>query len=146
MRPEVMIGDMRRRVRAWLPGKETGAGTDGDNTLEALESDLTALEDRLQESFPGPETIGRMPDPVQEQAVLRTVPESMAEGVIVADMQGHMLVFNAAAREMPGRGPADTEFRGLECRVRTVPNGRQHPLPRGGAAPHPLIRERKRGR
>ncbi len=107
MKPEAMIGDMRRRIRAWLPAEETGTGTDGDTTLEALESDLAALEDRLQALLPEHETSGGIPDPVREQAVLRTVLESMAEGVVVSDMDGRMLVFNAAARAMLGRGPAD---------------------------------------
>lgn len=109
MKPETMIGDMRRRIRAWVPGDASDAGTDGDATLEALESDLTALEARLQRLLPDSRaTTDGVPGSVQEQAVLRTVLESMAEGVIVADMEGHMFVFNAAARALLGRGPADT--------------------------------------
>ncbi len=52
MKPETMIGDMRRRIRAWVPGDGPDESTEADATLEALESDLTALEARLQALLP----------------------------------------------------------------------------------------------
>ncbi|QTF93740.1 ATP-binding protein [Halomonas sp. BM-2019] len=106
MTPDARIVDLRRRIQRWLHEAplEEGAAT---GTLAGLQDDIVMLEAELRTLF---QRDGSTPDSfeaLREQAVLRTVLESMVEGVIVADMTGRFLIFNTAARNLLGQGPVD---------------------------------------
>ncbi|MBB3190614.1 ATP-binding protein [Halomonas cerina] len=101
------IARLRQQVQRWLQVTPAGDDVAGAGTLEGLDADLAAFEGELRTLF---SSEGVSPTPfeaLREQAVLRTVLESMVEGVIVADMEGHLLIFNASARELLGQGPLD---------------------------------------
>jgi signal transduction histidine kinase/ActR/RegA family two-component response regulator/HPt (histidine-containing phosphotransfer) domain-containing protein len=106
MTPDARIVDLRRRIQRWLheTPPEGGAGT---GTIEGLQADIVMLEAELRTLF---QRDGSTPDSfeaLREQVVLRTVLESMVEGVVVADMAGRFLIFNTAARSLLGQGPVD---------------------------------------
>ncbi len=105
MNSEQKIANLQDRVRRWLDATESTGRT---GTLDDLDADIHALERELKSLFPAGQ-IGEDPlESLREQAMLRTVLESMIEGVIVSDMRGRFLVFNAAARDLLGQGQTDT--------------------------------------
>jgi len=106
MSSEQKIADMQERIRRWVDVSEA-KGRFG--TLEGLETDIEALEEELQALFPARQAGEDPMESLREQAMFRTVLESMIEGVVVSDMQGHLLVFNAAARELLGQDRAEAE-------------------------------------
>ena len=108
MEPDARIAGMRRRIQRWLSEDSRAGRTGDDGTLEGLDADIAALEEQLETLFPNTDSASEPLGDPSRQAVLRTVLDSMVEGVIVADMEGRMLVFNQAARDLLGRGPADT--------------------------------------
>lgn len=106
MTSDARIADLRQRIQRWLHEAPSGEAT-GIGTIEGLDADIVALEAELRTLF---QRDGSTPDSfeaLREQAVLRTVLESMVEGVIVADMAGRFLIFNTAARNLLGQGPVD---------------------------------------
>ncbi|MBS9403590.1 response regulator [Halomonas sp. TRM85114] len=103
---ETQIHEMQRRIRHWLD-EDTGAGVEG--TLEGLTADVTTLEEELQALFPAKDSTRDIFAALREQAIFRTVLESVVEGVVVADMQGRLLVFNSTARELLGKGPIEVD-------------------------------------
>ena len=103
---ETQIHEMQRRIRHWLD-EDKGAGIEG--TLEGLNADVTTLEEELQALFPAKGSTRDIFEALREQAIFRTVLESVVEGVVVSDMQGQLLVFNSTARELLGRGPTEVE-------------------------------------
>lgn len=54
-------------------------------------------------SAPSPDSVGTSAEGLTPQAVLASAIEQMAEGMVVVDVRGRMLVTNRAAREMVGR-------------------------------------------
>lgn len=85
MSSEQKIAEMQKRVRRWLAATESN-GKSG--TLDGLDADIRALDAELKALFPAGQTNDDPLETLKEQAVFRTVLESMIEGVIVADMQG----------------------------------------------------------
>ena len=66
----------------------------------------------MGEGRPGPKTATvidtwRTESPSDQAKVLKSVIECLPDGVIVADRSGNLLIFNAAARQILGRGPQD---------------------------------------
>ncbi|MDQ2077659.1 ATP-binding protein [Marinimicrobium sp. ABcell2] len=105
MNSEQKIASMQERVRLWLKSTESNGHT---GTLAGLEADIQALEGELKALFPAGQKGEDTWVTLKEQAMFRTVLESMIEGVIVVDMQGQPLVFNAAARELLGQDETDS--------------------------------------
>lgn len=105
MNQDPTIADMRRRIQRWL--QHSSARQSAPDTLEGLEADLSTLEKELEALFPSGQSTSDGFTGLREQAVLRTVLESMLEGVIVADMAGRMLIFNQAARRLLGQDATD---------------------------------------
>ncbi|MDN3522598.1 ATP-binding protein [Halomonas ramblicola] len=106
MTSDARIADLRQRIQRWLHETPSGEGA-GLGTIEGLDADIMALEAELRTLFQRDESTPDTFEALREQAVLRTVLESMVEGVIVADMAGHFLIFNTAARNLLGQGPVD---------------------------------------
>lgn len=106
MTSDARIVDLRQRIQRWLHETPAGDGT-GIGTIEGLDADIVALEAELRTLFQCDESTPDTFEALREQAVLRTVLESMVEGVIVADMAGRFLIFNTAARNLLGQGPVD---------------------------------------
>jgi signal transduction histidine kinase/CheY-like chemotaxis protein/HPt (histidine-containing phosphotransfer) domain-containing protein len=106
MSSEARIHEMQRRIRRWLE-KEQSTGIEG--TLEGLDADVTTLEEELQALFPAKGSARDILEALREQAIFRTVLESVVEGVVVADMEGRFLIFNSAARELLGEGPVEKD-------------------------------------
>lgn len=107
MTPEQQIADMQRRLRSWLDSPSGSQGERKVGTLEGLDQDIQDLDQQLKSLFAHEKTTLDPFETLRDQAMFRTVLESMMEGVVVADMQGRMLVFNAAARKLLGRGKSD---------------------------------------
>ncbi len=98
------ISNMQERIRRWLEATESNGLT---GTLEGLDADIRALDGELKALFPSDRTGVDPLEGMREQAMFRTVLESMIEGVIVADMKGQLLIFNNAARELLGQDEKD---------------------------------------
>ncbi|SEL52031.1 ATP-binding protein [Halomonas daqiaonensis] len=109
MSSEARIQEMQRRIRRWID-KDGDAGIDG--TLEGLDADVITLEEELQAFFPARGSTSDIFEALKEQAIFRTVLESVVEGVVVSDTQDRLLVFNSAARKLLGRGPVEKEDEG----------------------------------
>ncbi|MCK8515438.1 ATP-binding protein [Methylonatrum kenyense] len=101
---EQKIEELQRQLRRWLLESES-KGEAG--TLAGLEDDVRALDTNLTTLFPSGQINDDPLGTLREQAVFRTVLESMIEGVIVSDMDGRFLVFNAAAQELLGQGATE---------------------------------------
>jgi PAS domain S-box-containing protein len=74
-------------------------------TRERIEDGLRRTEGLLREKAAA---LATSEDEQRKQnAILRSVLDSMAEGVVVADEEGHFTLFNPAAEHILGAGPAD---------------------------------------
>ncbi|MBB3232808.1 ATP-binding protein [Halomonas stenophila] len=103
---EQQIADMQERIRRWL---RTSPSPTASGTLAGLDADILSLESALESLFHVEGRHGQeASNGFQQEAIFRTVLESMVEGVIVADMNGQFLVFNAAARAMLGQDETDS--------------------------------------
>lgn len=63
--------------------------------------------------FPGRESTRDVFEALRDQSMFRTVLESVVEGVVVADMEGRLLVFNPAAQKLLGKGPTEGDAENL---------------------------------
>ncbi|MEX1196541.1 MAG: ATP-binding protein [Pseudohongiellaceae bacterium] len=106
MTDDPRIAELRRRIQRWLPADSTPKDDAGD-PVDGLAADLTALERELNSLSRNGTTVDQTAGAFKEQAVLRTVLESVVEGVIVTDMDGRPLIFNQAAENLLGRGPTN---------------------------------------
>jgi len=87
------------RVVRWL-----GTNTDISERKKA-EEDLARLAVELAQQA---EDLARSREDLEEQSsMLKLILESMGEGLIAADAEGHFLLWNDAANKLMGRGAAD---------------------------------------
>ncbi|MDX1588083.1 MAG: response regulator [Oleiphilaceae bacterium] len=107
MKEDTRLADLQRRIRYWLPG-ESVQEPSGEHSIENLEADFSVLENQLLALFPERENGRESSALLQEQVVMRTVLDSMVEGVVVSDMEGNLLVFNQAARGLLGQKKSDS--------------------------------------
>lgn len=106
MNLEKQVTEMQGRIRRWLRTSESRAES---GTLDGLDADIRALESELETLFHSEDDRQQAPDVFQQQTIFRTVLESMMEAVIVSDMDGRILVFNAAARRLLGQDETDAD-------------------------------------
>ncbi|GEN28382.1 hypothetical protein HVA01_20280 [Halovibrio variabilis] len=107
MTSDARIAEMQRRLQRWLSKGPIGTESEAYGSLEGLDDDIQALEAEMRTLFPGRESTRDVFEALRDQSMFRTVLESVVEGVVVADMEGRLLVFNSAARALLGSGPTE---------------------------------------
>lgn len=107
MTSDARVMQMQHRIQRWLRPSGALGEHEVEGTLAGLDEDIKALEAELRTLFPDKESTQNGFETLRDQAMFRTVLESVVEGVIVADLEGRFLIFNTAARNLLGEGPTE---------------------------------------
>lgn len=95
----VPLKDANGRVLRWF-----GTNTDISERARAEQWQANFARELSRKA----EQLARSREALEEQTVIfKLVLDSMGEGLIAADQEGHFLIFNNAAHDLMGRGPQD---------------------------------------